>query len=362
MAIEKRQGAAGACPHNGMLLLQHEQDRYETYRSLTPWRHDTELDCICVFDAELISAIFRSDAFHVIDYRAAYQRIMERTGIELGAILNALSHIPLANEGGAHKQLRNDIAAVLGVGLRMHRTEITDAVGAAVAKAFRPGRRVDLVDDVFVPAYKAVFGLVFGIDHARIETDPMISQIFDRTISLNRRKKMQSAITALGASLDRHSEEGAIDRNLAVALTILGHDAMIGSLSLSAWHVFRSNDGAMSSGIEFPDLLPATSVPYIERVAAAETTVGDLTVDKGQRVRLYMDAASGRAADGDDPDLFFGRGRHLCLGKPITLGVWQAFKSAVATLDRPIFAEELNVRSKDYVFTYPEHAWIRIAD
>ena len=343
-----------------MLLIQHEPDRYEAYRSMAPWHVDDELECICVFNSDLIAETFRSADFHVIDYQAAYVAITARTGIDMSAIVTALDHIPLAMEGTAHKRLRNEIASILGSGLREHREAISRSVRDIVATVFKPGRRVDLVEDVFVPIYKETFGLILGIDHTRIDTDPMISQIFDRKISLNRRKKMQAAIQSLAESLDRHSEENAIERNLAVALNILGHDAMIGSLSNSAWHIFKTGAGERLE-TKHDHLLPVTSVPYIERVASVDTVIGDLEVRKGQRVRLFLDAASGRAVEGDDPGLFFGRGRHLCLGKPVTMLIWQTFTNAIRDLDCTILTDELEIREKDYVFSYAEHAWIRIA-
>ena len=97
-----------------MLTLQHQPDKCQKYDALRPFRFDEGLGCLCVFDSNLIEAVFRSDKFDVIFFGDQYRYIKEHTTLDFGPTIAAFDHIPLANEGERHRTTRAGIAAVIG--------------------------------------------------------------------------------------------------------------------------------------------------------------------------------------------------------------------------------------------------------
>jgi hypothetical protein len=86
-----------------------------------------------------------------------------------------------------------------------------------------------------------------------------------------------------------------------------------------------------------------------------------MKVAKDQKVRLVIDATSQQIA-GEEADLFFGKGRHLCIGKPMTLIIWRSLAREANALSLRYTLGEMKFRSGDYAFNYPEYAWISLHD
>jgi hypothetical protein len=144
-------------------------------------------------------------------------------------------------------------------------------------------------------------------------------------------------------------------------MNILGNDALKGSISLSLWEVLARNLGRRLDRIDYPQSIPSTGVPYIERVAKEDTTVMEMTVAKGQRVRLFLDATAFHIS-GKESDLLFGKAKHLCLGKPMSLAIWRTLVGTLATIPLNFTLGEMKLRSADYAFSRLEYARVNIHD
>jgi hypothetical protein len=87
----------------------------------------------CIFDPDLIIEILKSADFVVVDYAAEYVKLEQRTRMDWTDIIDALHHIPLANEGERHSKLRRDFARLISA-----RSAATKKpVGELVAKRVR---------------------------------------------------------------------------------------------------------------------------------------------------------------------------------------------------------------------------------
>jgi hypothetical protein len=175
---------------------------------------------------------------------------------------------------------------------------------------------------------------------------------------LNRRKRLNQSLARLMRLFEGRRDTLSTSPEIAVAMNIVGKDAFIGSVVLSVWETLVRNPGSRLSEVTFSKDLPATGVPYVERVALDDATVGRISVRKDERIRLYLDATA-RHVSGEEANLLFGKGRHLCLGKPMTLAIWRALIATMATMSERFTAEEFEMRDGDYVFSYPERAVVK---
>lgn len=127
------------------------------------------------------------------------------------------------------------------------------------------------------------------------------------------------------------------------------------------WHTLEQHQGARLSEVSFPANIVATGVPFIERIANRDIEISGMKVSRDQKIRLVLDTTS-RAMSGTETDLFFGKGRHLCVGKPMTLIVWRSLAKALNALPLRFTLGEMKFRGGDYAFNYPEYARITLHD
>lgn len=342
-----------------MLTLHQEPDRREKYASLRPYRYDEQLKALCVYDKDLISAVFRSEDFRTNAFADHYRAISERTGLDLEASIDALDHIPFSTEGEEHRRRRSEMMKVVAADSREHMAAMENFVGELVGRLFVAGSEVELVSQLARPVFHELFSRWLKVDEREFAGDTNISQVFDGAMSLNRRKTVNRHLHDLTCAFAERRDSIPTTPQFAVALNVLGNDALMGTLILSTWHLLEQNPGARLSDIDFPPNLPATSVPFIERIANRDMTIGGMQVAKDQKVRLMIDATSQQMA-GEEADLFFGKGRHLCIGKPMTLIIWRSFAKAVTALPLRFTLGEMRLRGGDYAFNFPELARLRI--
>lgn len=344
-----------------MLTLHHQPDKRQRYSELRPYGFDPNLKVLCVYDKELIAAIFRSQDFRVNPFADHYRAIAERTGIDLKASIDTLDHIPFSKEGEEHQRLRGAMTALVSADTREHIVGMEAFISDLVGKLFVAGNEIELVQQLARPVFYELFSRWLKVDEREFLTESNISQVFDGAMSLNRRKTVNRNLHELTCAFAERRDVLPTTPELAVAMNVLGNDALMGSMVLSTWHLLEQHQGAKLSEIEFPPNLPATGVPFIERIANRDIEIGGMRVAKDEKVRLMIDATS-RQVTGEEADLFFGKGRHLCIGKPMTLIVWRSFAKAVTALPLRFTLGEMRLRSGDYAFTYPEFARLDVHD
>ncbi len=344
-----------------MLTLHQQPDRAETYRERHPYRFDPVLNCIGVFDADIVAAVFRSDKFDVVSFADQYRYICEKTDLDFAATVAAFHHIPLANEGARHKETRSEIASIIGEDSRERMRLMEDFVAEHTRRLFTAGNEIELADDLTKPIFLQLFSMWLGVDHDNLVDDPNFSQVFDMKMSLNRRKRINRNVGELTCAFHDRREQIPTTPEYATAMNILGNDALKGTISLSLWNVLMHNQGVRLDSIRYPRNMPSTGVPFIERVAREDVEVNGMFVAQGQRVRLYLDATA-YYVSGAEHDVLFGKGKHVCLGKPMSLAIWRSLTAALSAIPLHFTTGEMRMRAGDYAFNCMDYARVKIHD
>jgi hypothetical protein len=300
----------------------------------------------------MIADISRRTEFHVVNYPHAVQTIIDRIGMDLSVTRSVLDEIPLANEGETHAALRRKMARVIADYEELAVTAFQLKLEELAPKIFSPNNTLDLVDSFFAPLFDSLVTQLIGTDISREFAPESISQIFDRMLSLNRRMSIEQQLRALVDKLENEHNDLHVAPLVAVALMVLGKDALIGSLSCSLHALLNVNSGIEFCKIEWPELIPFTGVPYIERIAMDSLNFGAHYIRKGERVRLYFDACS-KLIGSPEEILYFGTGRHTCLGRKISQRVWKALVDNLRQKKIRARVSKFAFRSNDYVFNYP---------
>ena len=354
----KRRTLSRSTPENliyrkmSMLQVHHSSNRWDLYKDAGPLKWDIDLKCWCVFSPKTIADISRRMDFHVVNYSHAAQTIIDRLAIDLSATRNVFDAIPLANEGNHHAILRRKMATVIADYEDVAVASFKLKLDELAQKIFFPNNTLDLVGDFFVPLFDSLVTKLIGTVISRELAPESISQIFDRMLSLNRRVSIDKQLRSLVDNLENKHNDLHVEPLVAVALMVLGKDALIGSLSCSLHGVLNVNSGIEFCNIEWPQLIPFTGVPYIERIAMDSLTIGAQQITRGDRLRLYFDACS-KLVGSPEEILYFGTGRHTCLGRKMSQRVWKALVDNLRQKKIRARVDKFAFRSNDYVFNYP---------
>ena len=143
--------------------------------------------------------------------------------------------------------------------------------------------------------------------------------MFDRQLGLNRLMRVRDEIARAAKFFSEASL--ATSPDYATAFLAVGHDSVLGSLGTSLVAILREGDGTLLSDLDWPPFLPRTGVPYIERIASNDGEIQGFRFTGGDRFRLFLDACPARGHAGEDA-AFFGKGRHVCLGKDLSQWLW----------------------------------------
>ena len=307
------------------------------------------LGCWCAFEAGAITAIFKSTNFIAPDF-ADWHRSLGRMGIDCSSVIEILSYVATANEGKRHAEIRKNMARVIAAKGKSAKEAAERKLGELAQKCLRADKSVDLVRELVRPVCDTLFESMLGVP---LQPDDGISasQIFDLYLSLNRRKKIVAKAGAMLKTYTMAQDRLATAPGYATALKILGYDSLVGSLGGSILHVLKNAPGERLCDIAYPQTLPQTGVPYVERFAAADCRLGDADIKKGDRIRLYLDPGAQR-----DPanagECNFGRGRHSCIGEDLSSWLWGTLTETFSRLPLRFNIESEARRKPDWVFTY----------
>jgi hypothetical protein len=338
------------------LLVHHSSDKRRFYEEASQLLWSDELECWTSSEKETILQILKDKDFHAVDYLGESKKLAGRLKVDFLAMQELLECVPLGLEGARHAAVRRTMA----VAIREKSTQALDAFAECmrerIAAVVAPGSNFNITAEVFSPC---VARLMFALSDVWLEPgNGTVSpaQVFDRTLSVNRRKILNRRIAEI---LDGAKNSGASDEAaLRAAIVIVGSDSLLGSLTESFLHEVKRNSGKRLSDFDWSDKLPVTAVPYVERIATKQCQVAGRQIAPGKKIRLYLD--SFEFSGPETSDFYFGAGRHVCLGRSISARAWQIATSLLGQVDCRVQVKRVDYRRSDYVFKLAESVEVAV--
>ncbi|MDR3464758.1 MAG: hypothetical protein P4M07_02315 [Xanthobacteraceae bacterium] len=299
---------------------------------------------------QLISSDKLRPATYADDYRALGQRF----NIDFSALVFAFDHIPLCQHGDPHARSRRLASEFLAARRTVVAAQIPD-ITARHLSAFKRTGKLEVMNDIIEPMIREYLCLISGVEIGAAQSIGHISSIFDRSSGLNKRQAMESEIAALRelivSRLGRHAPEDEV--GLRLAFFILGMDPLRGTLGESLHKLIEANAGLRLADINYPAFPPQTGVPFIERLVITPFNSGTAAFNSGDRVRIFLQSFSSEQSDLSRAN-FFGAGTHACLGRPLSLDIWQGLTAFLSEIQLRASVLSYTPRTSDYVFTCPE--------
>lgn len=315
---------------------------------------DTASRCWVVTDPDLSRNVLMSSRMVPSDYVQSYATLEDRLGIDFSVIRHVLGHIPLCVSGPRHADLRRRTGMFLAERRADIAAFIQDEVPGFLSVLAQPGRR-EVMSELIVPLVSRFNQVVMdvqlpddlGLDHASI--------IFDRSLGVTRRQQIETELGLLKSFLEQElgPNADADDIAMRMSLFILGKDALLGTLGESLRVVFEACAGRRLDACQLPGTPPATGVGFAERVVRETVDIGGKVLEPGERIRVMLQANQ-YSADGPASARFFGAGQHACLGRPVSLDLWNAFVVGLSKIPQQITIHSHSYRTDNYIFTCPE--------
>jgi hypothetical protein len=331
------------------LLMHRSPEKWRALSATAPLVWSEGLGCWTTANPDVLLSILKDDSFEVVDFRAETARLAEGLGVDLHATKAVFDHLPLALEGAEHSSKRRIAAQAIKQNSSAALEKFAEALERLVKAPFDRGEPFNIVSEIFAPAIEGLVSTLSGLRVESEEGDPSPSQIFDRMLSVNRRKLIDRR---LDAAIRSHGAGCPIDDvTLKAAISVVGTDSLVGSVTESFIHEVERNDGKRLSEFAWSDRLPRTGVPYVDRIATKPISIAGSQVEPGQRIRLFLVALQLLGADGIDG--YFGAGRHLCLGKAVSIRAWHILTAELGKIEKRVRITEIGYRKSDFVFNTP---------
>lgn len=293
----------------------------------------------------------------VADYAGRYANLQERLGVDFSFILRSMNYVPPCVAADRHRNVRAEIAELIGEGQAGLKAELPALVADALCCLRQEGEH-DLLGGGLVPLVQEVLGRLSGLSLSRQRENSLISHLFSQSIGIARRRRMEDEYRELWEAIaDAHPHEPEPRRGARLALVILGFDATVGTLACSLYELISAAPGLMGR-LPFAKWPVATGVPYVDRRATADFALNGQEFASGESLRVNLDGG-GEGHPHRDPALLFGAGAHSCLGRSLALSLWSAVGHGVRAMPGSIRVVDYGL-SKNDVFRIPDRFQVRV--
>ncbi|NOR61619.1 MAG: hypothetical protein GQ535_03875 [Rhodobacteraceae bacterium] len=283
-----------------------------------------------------------------------YENIATRFGRDFKHIRYISRYQPLFHDGTRHREIRKMAATYL----RDVASELEDfeaqSVALIVTKLSQPGR-VELVSEVVVPIMQKIAYSMTGLDFY-----PGLIAILSGTNSLKATKKIDETFGKIfELSKQRFPEDDEDKTAMRVLFAALGSEPMGATFALSFDTLFSGVKRQPISGLPWEYTFPATGPGMAFRQCRhAPVNLGEGAQDVSV---IDVDISRFLKDDGANRNHMFGIGAHACLGRGLSLSLWQKVVDNMRT--NPMKITHISSSQPTHkVFDYPSEIHVEISE
>lgn len=334
-------------------LLQKRQDRGVLYHTPPGIWYSSEIKRWMITSPALIREVMHEPAFSVPNYDIS--PILDRLKIELSGLREITKWFPLATEGERHRFLREKFARQIAKNTKASLEKYSRSLASAIQTLERESDKKPfcLLQQFLKPLLRNAVANLAEVNLPEGTDAELIPQLFDDTISMSRRRRINDIVLMIVQSCPADIDDN--EKYFRAALVALSANTLLGSLVLTTSERIQSSPDRAMSEIDWGEDMLRTSLALIEKRALKDTSVGGVPIKRGERLRLFLEAA-GVGIDGaySYSDLFFAVGAHKCVGMNFSRLIWEATSSGFASIGRKMRVIDIKHRDGDHVFNMPE--------
>lgn len=311
--------------------LHSTNNRQAVFAELSPrvWLENDLLRVWVVTEPSLVLRVFRSPLAVVSSLMDVVGLIKSTYGIELPHVAYACGVLPLLVQDDAHPSARKGFATFLAARLFELESELPRLSHSSLAPLSRKGN-VDIVSEVVDPFIQAMFSVFLQCSLPEEFLSMHVGDILSFNTNLARLKSLDARIAKTLAFL---RDTTASEDEVAWKFTCLvfGLDSVAMMLTESIVTTLR-DERSRSAGARLPEFPVETGVPVTFRRAKNDFEIDGWEFKAGDLIRLQLQSF-GYSELADDRKFIFGAGMHSCVGKQLSLRIWDHFKREFDGLD-----------------------------
>ncbi len=304
-----------------------------------------------VADPDLCRELLSTPALYPAPALEHYRNMPSGFGDAFTSVAFAFEHIPLSMYGEVHTEARRRASTFIAGRHHAIRAWAEDKLPGHLEALARAGR-VELMSEVIKPLVRELFATLVDTDLPDRLVLDHVSQVFDKSIGMSRRVRLEADMEQLEAHLrERLGDIGEDEIGMRLGLLVVGKDALVGTLAESLSQLFSDNADLPLNRMTFAKMPHRTAVPFVERIAAEPVSVAGLELAEGDRVRVVLQTYGHGAPS--EHHRYFGAGAHACLGRPLSLELWSAIATILTRLTSRVRVLDYQLATDSYVFIVP---------
>jgi hypothetical protein len=303
-------------------------DRRAIYKGLDNkvWLENSLLRTWSVADPELIGDLLRAPDMALPGLDQMITHIERRTGTKLSNLRRATTLIPIMHSGETHAQLRRALAVYLAEKVSVAPTVLPQIIDHNLKPLQIPGL-VDIYHDVTAPLVREFISFLVGkpvtVEVLALRMDVVLNHTKSPSLIIELEQRFAQAFLFLEPDCKDEA-----DLACKMCCILFGSETLLMMLIESILHA-ASNAG--QGPVTLPDFPPETGAPLTWRYVAKDVDIGGCPVHAGDTIKLRLQAA-GYSDKPTVNNLIFGAGLHSCIGKQISMLMWEHFGRAFNAL------------------------------
>jgi hypothetical protein len=254
-----------------------------------------------------------------LDLNGALNTVKAKYGLELPHVDYACSVIPMLVRGDVHAAVRKSFALFLAGRLAELDQRLHALVKASLAPFGRKGR-VDIVAQVVNPLVRGVFSTFLGSEMPSEFLTIHVIEILTFKALVAHLRSLEARLGKMLSYL-RATTSGEDEIACKLICLVFGVDSVSMMLTESLVMALRATPAAA----RLPDYPRETGVPVLQRVANRDFEIDGHKFAAGDLIRLQMQSL-GYSEHADHRKVIFGAAAHTCLGKHVSLRIWDVFR------------------------------------
>jgi cytochrome P450 len=305
--------------------IHSAEDRHAVFAEGRPgiWREDDLLRMWVVSDAGLVVRVLRSPHTVISDLVDVVATVKTKYGIELPNVDYACGVLPVLVSDDVHPVVRRNFATFLAGRLAELDAKLPELARSSLAPLARKGR-VDVVAQVVSPLIQKVFSIFLKSDMPSEFLTIHVTEILSFKAMVSHLKALDARIGRTLAYL-RATTPDAEEVAWKFICLVFGVDSVAMMLAESLVMAFRQIDPANPAPARLPEFPMETGVPVSHRRAKIDFEIDGHRFAAGDLIRLQMQAL-GYSTLAENRKFIFGGGAHSCLGKQVSLRIWEVFR------------------------------------
>jgi cytochrome P450 len=290
------------------------------------------------------------DELRTYDLRAYYETLVRETKRPLPLIEYYSKYLMLSADGERHSALRKMAANRFSATAQDVLSARENAVAQIVSRFQTPGQ-FDLISDSIRPAALDVMFALAGVG-----TEIIASDLISPSRSIGRLRRIEAELQAMHDYVQFHySQEDADAKAMRIVLSLVGYEPLTAGLSINVMTLLLNNPGKRLCDINWPREFQTAPVRNVGRMAPADSSPAQCPM-RSVRVDTQVFLAD---PNNSYPSALFGRGKHSCMGRGITMMMWGSLIEGLSQL--PSRVEIVDYQAPDHwLFNVPIKAELQV--